>query len=123
MANASSPLVLYAVSRTGADLGVRPASAAVSIKYSALDLTDSFSMITLASHVKEDHGGCDVLINNAGLYHYAQNPTSEQRREMVDINYRGTLMVYAFLRYCWLDLRRGKVFIKYWQFAASPIEW
>lgn len=88
--------MLYAVSRTGANLGIRPASAAVSIKYSALDLADSSSMTSLAVRVKKDQGGCDVLINNAGLYHYAQNPTTEQRREMVDINYRGTLMVGAF---------------------------
>ena len=50
-------------------------------------------MTALAARIKKEQGGCDVLINNAGLYHYTQNPTPEQRREMLDINFRGTLLV------------------------------
>lgn len=96
--------MLYAVSRAGANLGIRPADAAVSIEYGQLDVADSSSVSTLAARVKKDQGGCDVLINNAGLYHYTQNATTEQRREMIDINYRGTLRVDEPLGLCGLVL-------------------
>ena len=85
--------MLYAVSRGGVNLDIRPASASVSIEYSSLDLADPSSMTALAARIKKEQGGCDVLINNAGLYYYTQDPTTEQRREMLDINFRGTLLV------------------------------
>ena len=93
VASVSSPLVLYAVSRTGSDLGLRPVHAAVSVKYGPLNLLDSSSITALAARIEEEQSGCDVLINNAGIYHYVMNPTTEQRREMIDVNYRGTLLV------------------------------
>lgn len=97
-ATTTTPLVLFATSRSGANLGIRPANDAVSIKYSPLDITKPSSVKALVARVQKENGACDVLINNAGLYHYTDNPTPEQRREMIDVNYRGTLkMCQAFL--------------------------
>lgn len=93
-ATISTPLVLYAVSRTGANLGILPSSAAVSVEYGKISLTDGASITALAARVKQEQGGCDVLINNAGLYHYATDLTDAQRMEILDVNYRGTLAVY-----------------------------
>ena len=50
-------------------------------------------MSALATQISKEQEYCDVLINNAGVYHYMTQPTTEQRREMIDINYRGTLAV------------------------------
>lgn len=93
-ATISTPLVLYAVSRTGANLGIRPSSAAVSVEYGKISLTDGASITALAARVEQEQGACDVLINNAGLYHYATDLTDAQRTEIVDVNYRGTLAVF-----------------------------
>lgn len=89
----SKPLVLYAVSRSGADLGIKPTSGAVKLKYEKLSLTDRPSIIALVNVINRDHGGCDVLINNAGVFHYKENITAAQRKETLDVNYRGTLVV------------------------------
>ncbi|KAI4209323.1 MAG: hypothetical protein LQ351_007749, partial [Letrouitia transgressa] len=78
------PLVLYATTRTGASLDIQDVNPSVSIKYSQLNLTNGSSVAALAMRVKKDQGKCDVLINNAGIYHYIMNPTTEQRREMID---------------------------------------
>jgi len=85
--------VLYAVSRSGADLGIEPTFGAVKLKYDKLSLTDRYSINALAIAVKRDYGGCDVLINNAGVYYYKENIAAAQRKETLDVNYRGTLAV------------------------------
>jgi carbonyl reductase 1 len=43
--------------------------------------------------VDKEHKGCDILINNAGLYYFQENITAAQRQETLDVNYRGTLNV------------------------------
>lgn len=50
----------------------------------------------MVERVKQEVGGCDVLINNAGIYHYT-DPSEEQRREMLEVNWRGTLRVCLIL--------------------------
>ena len=85
--------MLYAVSRSGINLGFQPKHASVSVEYGQLDLAQPDSMSALAARIKGEQSGCDVLINNAGIYHYMMDPTTEQRREMIDVNYRGTLLV------------------------------
>lgn len=87
------PLVLYAVSRSGADLGIEPTFDAVKFKYEKLSLTDKTSIDALVNVIKRDYGGCDVLINNAGVFYYKENITAAQRKETLDVNYRGTLAV------------------------------
>ena len=86
-------MVLYAVSRTGANLDTKSASKAVEVRYDKLSLTDKASMTALAARLQKEHGGCDVLINNAGVYHYSEDATLAQQKEMLDVNYRGTLAV------------------------------
>ena len=50
-------------------------------------------MTALAARISKEQEYCDVLINNAGVYHYTMKPTAEQRREMIDANFPGTLAV------------------------------
>ncbi len=47
-------------------------------------------MTELTSRIK-GHGGYDMLNNNAGVYHYADDITAAQRKETMIVNYRGTL--------------------------------
>ncbi|KAL6711549.1 hypothetical protein ACN47E_004483 [Coniothyrium glycines] len=87
----TSPLVLYAASRAGAEPDIK--STTVTLKPARLSLTDSSTIDSLASAIKSAHGGCDVVINNAGVYYYSENITPQQRRETLDANYKGTLRV------------------------------
>ncbi|KAJ6163338.1 hypothetical protein N7497_003317 [Penicillium chrysogenum] len=77
------PLVLYTASRAGA----------------SFDLTGLAASITaLTTMVSKEHQGCDILINNAGLFYFQENITAAQRQETLDVNYRGTLNIcQAFL--------------------------
>ena len=86
-------MVVYAVSRSGAYLGIQSSSSAVDVKYEKLSLTDNSSIRSLAKLIKRDHGGCDVLINNAAVCYYNENATAAKRKETLDVNYRGTLAV------------------------------
>ncbi|KAL8884569.1 MAG: hypothetical protein Q9215_007409 [Flavoplaca cf. flavocitrina] len=93
----SEPLVLYATSRSATfSLGanVNKANPSVEIRYDKLSLTDEESVSALVEKIKKEHGGCDVLINNAGLYYYTEHTTSAQRKETMDVNYRGTLKAF-----------------------------
>ena len=87
------PLVLYAVSRSGANLGIESTTSALDVRYKKLSLTDSTSISSLVDLIKRDHGGCDVLINNAAVCYFDENATAAQRKETLDVNYRGTLVV------------------------------
>lgn len=64
-----------------------------------LDITSAQSVDAFAAWVKEQ-GGCDILINNAGIAFKlsAPEPFPEQARRTVDTNYRSTRdMVEKFL--------------------------
>src|SRR4051812_46490501 len=37
------------------------------VSYHPLDVTDAASIRALAAHVEAEHGGLDILINNAGI--------------------------------------------------------
>lgn len=90
------PLVLYATSRNGADPKIAVAETqrvSIEILPAKLSLADPESVASLVSTVRTTHGGCDVLINNAGLYYFQENITPAQRKETLDVNYRGTLRV------------------------------
>ncbi|OQE43706.1 hypothetical protein PENCOP_c003G08861 [Penicillium coprophilum] len=94
------PLVLYAASRAGAspDLDNLTIPPTVSIRPAQLSLTDQASISALSARIQNENKGCDVLINNAGIYHFQENITAAQRQETLDVNYRGTLNIcQAFL--------------------------
>lgn len=93
---ASSPLVLYAVSRAGTAPALT--SSNVDVRLARLSLTDASSVKSLVATIQAEHGGCDAIINNAGVYYYRENLTAQQRRDTLDTNYRGTLnLCQAFI--------------------------
>ncbi|KAF2085886.1 NAD(P)-binding protein [Saccharata proteae CBS 121410] len=84
------PLVLYAASRAGVNLQIKPPSPDIQVKYPKLDVADPASIKSLAQMIEQEHGGCDILINNAGVnLDNRYNP--DNVRQTLDINYRGTL--------------------------------
>ncbi|GAP82652.2 putative short-chain dehydrogenase reductase SDR [Rosellinia necatrix] len=94
------PLVLYATSRGGKLPELDPASVAPTVEVIPfpLTLTDQGSVDALVSKVRDEQGGCDVLINNAGVYYYDTSASREQRKEMYETNFYGTMRVcQAFL--------------------------
>lgn len=67
------------------NLGLKP-------EYHQLDVTDRNSIAKFRDHLKNKHGGLDILINNAGVAAGVEdNATYEDCKYVVDINY------YAFL--------------------------
>ncbi|KAJ5972565.1 uncharacterized protein N7479_002483 [Penicillium vulpinum] len=93
-------LILYAASRAGASLDLNSLTIppTVLIRPAQLSITDQASISALSARIKDENNGCDVLINNAGLYYFQENITAAQRQETLDVNYRGTLNVcQAFL--------------------------
>ena len=96
VANDSEPMGFYAVSCSGAvslSPSLKVANKDVEVRYDKLSRIDETSMMELTSRIKKEHGGYDVLINNAGVYHYAEDITPVQRKETIDVNYRGTLKI------------------------------
>jgi len=95
--NTQQPMILYATSRKGTSFGIKAVSNDMEIKYPKLDITDPTSIDSLASLIKQEHGGCDVLINNAGINiddHYSP----QNVKLTLDTNYRGTLhMCQSFI--------------------------
>ncbi|KHN85052.1 Carbonyl reductase [NADPH] 3 [Toxocara canis] len=62
------------------------------IRYHQLDITDRNSIQTFAEYLKKEHGGFDVLVNNAGFAfkNAATEPPEEQARVTIGVNYEGT---------------------------------
>jgi len=88
----SCPLLLYATSRKGENLGFKPSSPSITINYPALDIADPRSVRSLAETIKQEHKGLDVLINNAGV-NLDDRYSPENVKATLDTNYRGTLDV------------------------------
>ena len=61
-----------------------------------LDIVDEISCQKLANHLKEAHGGIDVLINNAGIA-LPTAPAAKQAQISADINYYGTKRIILTL--------------------------
>ncbi|MCJ1254646.1 hypothetical protein MMC24_002461 [Lignoscripta atroalba] len=94
---AQEPLVLYATSRKGVNLGIKTSSNETQVIYPSLDINDRESIQALANSVKKDHGGCHVLINNAGI-NLEDQYSPDNVKKTLDTNYRGTLhMCQAFI--------------------------
>lgn len=85
------PLTLYATSRKGASLDLKPA-ADVEVHYHKLEISDSASIHRLYDTIESKHDRVDVLINNAGVnMNDKYNP--ETVKTTLDTNVRGTLQV------------------------------
>ena len=85
------PLIIYAASRKGVDLGLQPSSD-VQIRYPTLDIASSTSIQNLFRIVKDEHGVVHGLINNAGV-NLDDDYKPENVRKTLDTNVRGTLHV------------------------------
>lgn len=69
------------------------------VRFYQLDITNQQSAEKLASHLKKEHSGLDVLVNNAGFAfkHAATESPEEQARVTIGINYSGTKLVCSVL--------------------------
>ncbi|PIK47140.1 Carbonyl reductase [Apostichopus japonicus] len=68
-------------------------------RFHQLDITKRESVQALRDHLKKEHGGLDILINNAG-FAYKMNDTTpgpEQSKVSCEINYFGSAMVFEVL--------------------------
>jgi len=65
------------------------------VAYHQLDITDEESCKKLATHLKQQHSGIDVLVNNAGFAfnNDATEPPELQAEVTIGINYYGTKTV------------------------------
>jgi len=79
----------------GKDAVAKLASKGMTARYHQLDIEDKQSIKTFADHLKKEHGGLDVLVNNAGFAFKkaATEPFGEQAEVTVRINYFGTQSV------------------------------
>ncbi|KAI5651569.1 short chain dehydrogenase domain-containing protein [Phthorimaea operculella] len=62
-----------------------------------LEVTDKESVKKFADHLKQKHGGLDILINNAGFIgadYY--KVTYEDSRQVIDTNYFGILLIQEY---------------------------
>jgi len=67
------------------------ASQGLKAVFHQLDVTDKASIASFAAHLKDQHGGLDVLVNNAG-FAYKKDSTAdfgEQAEVTIGINYTG----------------------------------
>lgn len=88
---------LAAVKRLN-DLGLKPA-------YHRLDVTDEESVKEFAHYIKTNHGGFDVLVNNAAILEWDKvYPDYEAAKRNVETNYKSVLKIekhlYPLLRDC-----------------------
>ncbi|KAI4273403.1 MAG: hypothetical protein LQ337_004663 [Flavoplaca oasis] len=84
------PMILYAASRKGQDLGITPASSKMTLKYPKLDIADRGSIDNFAKTIEKDYAKVDVLINNAGVNLDLEYSPANVKTTL-DTNYRGTL--------------------------------
>uniref|UniRef100_A0A914BVB9 carbonyl reductase (NADPH) n=1 Tax=Acrobeloides nanus TaxID=290746 RepID=A0A914BVB9_9BILA len=69
------------------------------IRFHQLDITDESSCKNFAEYIKKEHGGLDILINNAGFAFNmdATEPCDQQADVTIGINYYGTKLVTSIL--------------------------
>lgn len=85
-------LGLEALKKVETELGPKKSS---TVLFHQLDITDAGSCQQFAEHLKREHGGLAVLINNAGFAfkNDATEPAGVQADVTLDINYYGTKQV------------------------------
>jgi len=88
----STPLTLYATSRSGNDLAL-PSTPPPRVLYHPLDLSPQSSINSLLPSIKNNnHAPISILINNAGV-NLDDNFSPDSAKTTLDVNYRGTLAV------------------------------
>lgn len=93
LAQSLTPLLIYATSRSGTDLGIK-ASASNEVRYASLDITRADSIDRLVARLDR----VDILVNNAGVNLDAAYSAANAQQTFA-VNYRGTLAACrAFLR-------------------------
>lgn len=94
--------IVYLTSRNP-DLGTKSAQELAAqgfdAKYHQLDITDRNSIQVLRDYLVKEHGGLDVLVNNAGIAYKSAStaPFSEQAKVTNRCNFFGTLDVCEIL--------------------------
>ncbi|KAJ7519556.1 hypothetical protein O6H91_20G044200 [Diphasiastrum complanatum] len=63
------------------------------VAFHQLDVTDSKSIENLAVWIKQQHGGLDILINNAGIISYFHKDKKQGAMDVVATNYYGVKKV------------------------------
>ncbi|KAF2136912.1 uncharacterized protein K452DRAFT_322144 [Aplosporella prunicola CBS 121167] len=96
MRNPPAPMVLYAASRAGTapdvDIPTKDSSnSSIDVRPVKLSLSDAASIAALSAAIRRDHGRCDVLINNAGVFYFRKDISAAERKETLDVNFRGTM--------------------------------
>ncbi len=90
--SSSIPLIVYATSRGGDDIGFQ-VSSNIEVKYSKLDIANPTSIKAFSNLVKDSHGAIDVLINNAAAHDADKTYTPEVVSMVLETNIWGTLHV------------------------------
>lgn len=66
-------------------------------EYHQLDVTDRESVIKFRDHIKNKHGGLDILINNAAMANSVINKGYQEDKNIIEINYKGVLTVQELI--------------------------
>ncbi|CAH2232584.1 jg10145 [Pararge aegeria aegeria] len=67
-------------------------------EFHQLDVTDSKSVENFAKHLKQKHGGLDILINNAAIIQQnIMKTTYEEAKKVMDVNYRSMFIIEKYL--------------------------
>jgi carbonyl reductase 1 len=70
----------------------------LSVQFHQLDIENIESIINLAAHIKQTHGGLDVLVNNAAISLGGKNlPIEQDAEQTIRANFTGTLNVCKVL--------------------------
>ena len=77
-------------------------------RYHALDITDEAAITRLRDHLREQHGGIDVLVNNAGLCLPSDTELAfgEQARVTLGLNYYSNKVMSSGYTVCVCTLLR-----------------
>lgn len=66
-------------------------------EYHQLDVTDRESIIRFRDHLKRQHGGLDILINNAAILGCVVRHSYTEDKSVIDVNYKGPLSIHYYI--------------------------
>ena len=75
------------------------------------DVTDERSLGAMADQVVDTYGGIDILVNCAGVNHFADSATCPEDMwdRVIDINLKGTFLACKSVARHMLEARRGRI--------------